>query len=204
MKKFLCILLAGAMMLLTLPACEKDPYTNRSVAVPAEWPRYRVTPFTYHFEAGFTEAAQDSLAAAMLFELTDIAAQDKMNVLAYLQSPERDIGTRDLLCISCYETVTPFSEDDLLSLADQINDMDLTLSGGQLEAVLERGASLDRYGVVHALTFSLILSHGEVNVCLQYGLFARGTVLYQIVYSDFTTAADNDYLEKLLSSIRFK
>ena len=203
MKKVLCFLLA-ALLVLTCAACEKDPYPNRSVSVPAEWPRYRVAPFTYQFEAGFSEADEEGLNTALLYALTQLAGQEKMSPLAYLESPARDIGTHDYLYIACCETVTPFTEEELLSLADEINNMDLTLSEGQLEAILESSASMARYGSLHALTFSLKLKHGEVSCCMQFALFARGNMLYQIVYSDFTAAEDNDYPEKLLSSIRFK
>lgn len=72
-----------------------------------------------------------------------------------------------------------------------------------MDAEIVQKARIRRYGSVDALTLSYQVGYGQAACVIQIGLVPRGTRIYQVAYSNFTTVKDDNTLERLLTSLTF-
>ena len=195
--------LAAVLLLTALPgaACHKSPFSDATQKPPVTWPVYSAQGIRFRFEAGFTAADWAGLSDDLGYQLGLLGASSHLTTLAYFVSPERDKGTHDYLHFACYRLDAPMTDEQLMGLMDPLNRLDMELNQGQLSAECVQNARIRLYGSVTALTYALRLTRGEVSCVQQFALVPCGTLLYQISYSDFTTASDSAALEQLLSSL---
>lgn len=182
-------------------------YSDNTVDVPATYATYSVPPLTFKFEAGWTSANYDSVQDQMDYLSSSVGISPNICLFTRLQSPVADQGTVNYLDFGYFSighAVEMKEIEEMMEEMDQLSSgvKKLELSSNQLQSAKIRCYGEDE---LEALTVcykvSTSVNDYTISCVEQIALIPSGSRVYVIIYSDFTTGADNSFLEQILSTL---
>ncbi len=196
---FLCIL---CFMVLTGASC-KGGYTDASDNPPANWAPYSVQDLSFRFPAGWSAVSWEAVTDKLQENMNLLGEENKLALYGYFASPVGDRGTIDYLSFAYMEMKSEVTASELEAIMDELSTLSKSMKSFSVDAEIVQKARIRRYGSVDALTLSYQVGYGQAACVIQIGLVPRGTRIYQVAYSNFTTVKDDNTLERLLTSLTF-
>lgn len=206
--KLLPVIMVLTLMVSLLTGCKKgSEYSNATVSIPATYAKYNITPLHFRFEAGWHSSEFDTVQDQMDLVVGGLGVTNQLCVFSRLASPPADQGTVNYLDL-CYMQMNHEVETvELEDIMGQIDTMGSTIKKTNLGAEQLQRSRIRCYGddELEALTFCYKVTTNvngyDINCVEQVALVPWGSRVYIIVYSDFTTGADSQALEQILSSL---
>lgn len=198
--KRIAILIVSLMFMLT--ACGSD-YDDASVDIPTTWAAYTIDTLSFRFEAGYQSSSWDAMQTDMDSQIAVLGASNQLALFGRFISPASAKGTTNYIDFGYWDTGHTVETAELESLMQTLNDLStpllkLSVSSSQLQS-----SRIRTYGAVTALTTAFTVETEDLSCVLQAALVPHGSRVYLISYADFSTGADNDMLEGLLSTLQF-
>ncbi len=186
---------------LMLTGCSSS-YANASATPPNTWASYTCHDLTFRFEAGWQTCSSENLQTEMANALNLLGDDTRLTLLDQLASPRTDQGTYNYLTLAYYTMSSAVTGEELESIMKELNEMDMVLETAERQANIIQKSRIRIYGEeLTALTFCVEMTEGKVSCLSQIALIPHGNLLYQVVYSDFSTGEDNSVLEQFLTGL---
>lgn len=213
MKKALLLAVVFVLAAGMLTGCDRkehSEYPDNNVEVPATHAAYSVPPLSFRFEAGWTSANYDSVQDQMDYLSPSVGISPNICIFTRLQSPVTDQGTINYLDFGYFNIGHEVEMKEIQEMMEEMDQLSsgvkkLELSSNQLQSAKIRNYGEDE---IEALTVCYKVSTSVNDYTLscveQIALIPNGTRVYVIIYSDFTTGADNNRLEEILTTLSFE
>ena len=196
------IITVTILLIFLLTACGSG-YDNASVDIPSTWAAYSIDTLSFRFEAGYQSESWDALQTDMDTRVSVLGTSNQLALFGRLISPASAKGTVNYIDFGYWDTGRALEPTELEGIMETLNNLSspllqLSVSSSQLQS-----SSIRTYGAVTALTTAFTVETEDLSCVLQVALVPHGSRVYLISYADFSTGADNDMLEGLLSTLQF-
>ena len=190
------------LLIFLLTACGSG-YDNASVHIPSTWAAYSIDTLSFRFEAGYQSESWDALQTDMDTRVSVLGTSNQLALFGRLISPASAKGTVNYIDFGYWDTGRALEPTELEGIMETLNNLSspllqLSVSSSQLQS-----SRIRTYGAVTALTTAFTVETEDLSCVLQVALVPHGSRVYLISYADFSTGADNDMLEGLLSTLQF-
>ena len=196
------IITVTILLIFLLTACGSG-YDNASVDIPSTWAAYSIDTLSFRFEAGYQSESWDALQTDMDTRVSVLGTSNQLALFGRLISPAAAKGTVNYIDFGYWDTGRALEPTELEGIMETLNNLSspllqLSVSSSQLQS-----SRIRTYGAVTALTTAFTVETEDLSCVLQVALVPHGSRVYLISYADFSTGADNDMLEGLLSTLQF-
>ena len=196
------IITVTILLIFLLTACGSG-YDNASVDIPSTWAAYSIDTLSFRFEAGYQSESWDALQTDMDTRVSVLGTSNQLALFGRLISPASAKGTVNYIDFGYWDTGRALEPTELEGIMETLNNLSspllqLSVSSSQLQS-----SRIRTYGAVTALTTACTVETEDLSCVLQVALVPHGSRVYLISYADFSTGADNDMLEGLLSTLQF-
>lgn len=196
------IITVTILLIFLLTACGSD-YDDASVDIPTTWAAYTIDTLSFRFEAGYQSSSWDALQTDMDTRVSVLGTSNQLALFGRLISPASAKGTVNYIDFGYWDTGRALEPTELEGIMETLNNLSspllqLSVSSSQLQS-----SRIRTYGAVTALTTAFTVETEDLSCVLQVALVPHGSRVYLISYADFSTGADNDMLEGLLSTLQF-
>mgnify|MGYP005756799703 FL=1 len=196
------IITVTILLIFLLTACGSG-YDNASVDIPSTWAAYSIDTLSFRFEAGYQSESWDALQTDMDTRVSVLGTSNQLALFGRLISPASAKGTVNYIDFGYWDTGRALEPTELEGIMETLNNLSspllqLSVSSSQLQS-----SRIRTYGAVTALTTAFTVETEDLSCVLQVALVPHGSRVYLISYADFSTGADNDMLEGLLSTLQF-
>lgn len=196
------IITVTILLIFLLTACGSG-YDNASVDIPSTWAAYSIDTLSFRFEAGYQSESWDVLQTDMDTRVSVLGTSNQLALFGRLISPASAKGTVNYIDFGYWDTGRALEPTELEGIMETLNNLSspllqLSVSSSQLQS-----SRIRTYGAVTALTTAFTVETEDLSCVLQVALVPHGSRVYLISYADFSTGADNDMLEGLLSTLQF-
>ena len=196
------IITVTILLIFLLTACGSG-YDNASVDIPSTWAAYSIDTLSFRFEAGYQSESWDALQTDMDTRVSVLGTSNQLALFGRLISPAYAKGTVNYIDFGYWDTGRALEPTELEGIMETLNNLSspllqLSVSSSQLQS-----SRIRTYGAVTALTTAFTVETEDLSCVLQVALVPHGSRVYLISYADFSTGADNDMLEGLLSTLQF-
>ena len=196
------IITVTILLIFLLTACGSG-YDNASVDIPSTWAAYSIDTLSFRFEAGYQSESWDALQTDMDTRVSVLGTSNQLALFGRLISPSSAKGTVNYIDFGYWDTGRALEPTELEGIMETLNNLSspllqLSVSSSQLQS-----SRIRTYGAVTALTTAFTVETEDLSCVLQVALVPHGSRVYLISYADFSTGADNDMLEGLLSTLQF-
>lgn len=196
------IITVTILLIFLLTACGSG-HDNASVDIPSTWAAYSIDTLSFRFEAGYQSESWDALQTDMDTRVSVLGTSNQLALFGRLISPASAKGTVNYIDFGYWDTGRALEPTELEGIMETLNNLSspllqLSVSSSQLQS-----SRIRTYGAVTALTTAFTVETEDLSCVLQAALVPHGSRVYLISYADFSTGADNDMLEGLLSTLQF-
>lgn len=202
-----------------MSACQRSQsvYRDATVSVPSTYTEYTVDQMTFRFEAGWLSSDWSLVDTEMETLLESVSQTGNFALCGQLTSPATDKGTVDYIHVGYFEMGSTVAAKDLEGIMESIDSIPLTLKRMNLSGNELQKSRIRSYqnGAVEALTFCYSIEKRNTSdesssedepspsLVVQVALIPHNNRVYVLAFDDFTSGADNDSLEEMLSSLSF-